>query len=223
MKISTLIFKLSDKIYIVRKYNHGKLNSNWKAFGIPLVARICNSVSGSDLYNIYLKLINPFLIRTEGITNDSGRSEKTVIEEVKEMKDVTTSVLRVGAIEMNEKEVELDSDAQLQFHLTDDKGVTKDSKLVMDEPLTKLSRRLNLLVLWPEKKIEQYDTRLFSTLPEVFKSGFIARRPQESVSLYKCLEAFLKEEPLGPDDMWSVLILYDLFNLQNLYCPLLLT
>jgi hypothetical protein len=26
------------------------------------------------------------------------------------------------------------------------------------------------------------------------------RMPQESVSLYKCLEAFLKEEPLGPVD-----------------------
>jgi hypothetical protein len=30
------------------------------------------------------------------------------------------------------------------------------------------------------------------------------RMPQESVSLYKCLEAFLKEEPLGPEDMWLV-------------------
>jgi len=41
-------------------------------------------------------------------------------------------------------------------------------------------------------------------LPEVLKPQLYARRPQESVSLYKCLEAFLKEEPLGPEDMWLV-------------------
>lgn len=41
-------------------------------------------------------------------------------------------------------------------------------------------------------------------MPEVFKSDFLAKKPQESVSLYKCLEAFLQEEPIGPEDMWLV-------------------
>ncbi|XP_034687911.1 ubiquitin carboxyl-terminal hydrolase 8 isoform X3 [Vitis riparia] len=187
---------------IDEQYIHGKLSSSWKAFGIPLVARICNSVNGSDVYNLYLKLINPFQIRSEGVSNNSDSSEKTVIEEVKELKDAISPVLSAGANGINETWVDPDSDAELQFYLTDDKGATRASKLVMDEPVTRLPRRLNLLVFWPEKKIEQYDTRLISSLPEIFKSGFIARRPQESVSLYRCLEAFLKEEPLGPDDMW---------------------
>lgn len=187
---------------IDEQYIHGKLSSSWKAFGIPLVARICNSVNGSDVYNLYLKLINPFQIRSEGISNNSDSSEKTVIEEVKELKDAISPVLSAGANGINETWVDPDSDAELQFYLTDDKGATRASKLVMDEPVTRLPRRLNLLVFWPEKKIEQYDTRLISSLPEIFKSGFIARRPQESVSLYRCLDAFLKEEPLGPDDMW---------------------
>lgn len=187
---------------IDEQYIHGKLSSSWKAFGIPLVARICNSVNGSDVYNLYLKLINPFQITCEGISNNSDSSEKTVIEEVKELKDAISPVLSAGANGINETWVDPDSDAELQFYLTDDKGATRASKLVMDEPVTRLPRRLNLLVFWPEKKIEQYDTHLISSLPEIFKSGFIARRPQESVSLYRCLEAFLKEEPLGPDDMW---------------------
>ncbi|KAL6340600.1 hypothetical protein AAG906_010508 [Vitis piasezkii] len=187
---------------IDEQYIHGKLSSSWKAFGIPLVARICNSVNGSDVYNLYLKLINPFQITSEGISNNSDSSEKTVIEEVKELKDAISPVLSAGVNGINEIWVDPDSDAELQFYLTDDKGATRASKLVMDEPVTRLPRRLNLLVFWPEKKIEQYDTHLISSLPEIFKSGFIARRPQESVSLYRCLEAFLKEEPLGPDDMW---------------------
>ena len=203
MKLSILMFKLSDETYIVRQYIHGKLSSSWKAFGIPLVARICNSVNGSDIYNLFLKLINPFLITTEGITINPDSSNKTVIDEV-EMKDAMSPVLSEGANDINEKGVNPDSDAELQFFLTDDKGSTRDSKLVMDEPVTRLPKRLNLLVFWPEKKIEQCDIRLFGSLPEIFKSGFIARRPHESVSLYRCLEAFLKEEPLGPDDMWSV-------------------
>lgn len=187
---------------IDEQYIHGKLSSSWKAFGIPLVARICNSVNGSDVYNLYLKLINPFQITCEGISNNSDSSEKTVIEEVKELKDAISPVLSAGVNGINEIWVDPDSDAELQFYLTDDKGATRASKLVMDEPVKRLPRRLNLLVFWPEKKIEQYDTHLISSLPEIFKSGFIARRPQESVSLYRCLEAFLKEEPLGPDDMW---------------------
>lgn len=187
---------------IDEQYIHGKLSSSWKAFGIPLVARICNSVNGSDVYNLYLKLINPFQITSEGISNNSDSSEKTVIEEVKELKDAISPVLSAGVNGINEIWVDPDSDAELQFYLTDDKGATRASKLVMDEPVKRLPRRLNLLVFWPEKKIEQYDTHLISSLPEIFKSGFIARRPQESVSLYRCLEAFLKEEPLGPDDMW---------------------
>ncbi|KAI4386154.1 hypothetical protein MLD38_004113 [Melastoma candidum] len=40
------------------------------------------------------------------------------------------------------------------------------------------------------------------SLPETFKSGIVGKRAQESISLYKCLEAFLIDEPLGPEDMW---------------------
>lgn len=206
---------LSDKTFIVRQYIHGKLSSSWKAFGIPLVARIRDSVQGSDIYNLYLKLINPFLVTSEGIINNPDSSRKAVIEEVQEMKDAISPVLSEAANDIDEKGVDPDSNAGLQFFLTDDKGAIRNSKLVMDEPVTRLPRRLNLLVFWPEKKIEQYDARLFGSLPEVFKSGFIARRPQESVSLYRCLEAFLKEEPLGPDDMWSVC--FQLFNIEIIY------
>lgn len=76
----------------------------------------------------------------------------------------------------------------------------------MNEPLVINGelRLLHVLVCWSEEQLKIYDTQLCSSLPEVFKSGFLAKRPQESVSLYKCLEAFLQEEPLGPEDMWLV-------------------
>ncbi|KAI4382209.1 hypothetical protein MLD38_008203 [Melastoma candidum] len=44
----------------------------------------------------------------------------------------------------------------------------------------------------------QHDSQLFCWM--VFMRILISAR--ESISLYKCLETFLTEEPLGPEDMW---------------------
>ncbi|KAF9664850.1 hypothetical protein SADUNF_Sadunf16G0060900 [Salix dunnii] len=73
----------------------------------------------------------------------------------------------------------------------------------MNEPLPapKFDNDSQVYVTWSENTIEKYDTCLLSSLPEVFKIQLCTTRPQESVSLYKCLESFLKEEPLGPEDM----------------------
>lgn len=114
------------------------------------------------------------------------------------------------------KKVDFTSDSELKLYLTDDKGITKDCEILMSEPVVQaeMSRRLNVLVCWPEKQIKKYDTSPLSSLPEIFKTGFFSKKAQETVSLYKCLEAFLTEEPLGPDDMWSVL------RLKNIVFPL---
>ncbi|CAL9099304.1 unnamed protein product [Musa acuminata var. zebrina] len=56
---------------------------------------------------------------------------------------------------------------------------------------------------WSDKEHEIYDFNFLEDLPEVFKSSFMLKKTrQEAITLYSCLEAFLKEEPLGPDDMW---------------------
>ncbi|KAJ6755604.1 UBIQUITIN CARBOXYL-TERMINAL HYDROLASE [Salix purpurea] len=183
-------------------YFHGKLISSWKAFGIPLVGNVNNFVSGSDIHNLYLQLVAPFRIPPDGaLDNDM---DSTATEEVEGKEDNTCSTPDGDAKPSSAKGVGLPSDSELQFYLTDEKGMVKDENIVMNEPVPKigLHRRFNVLVCWPEQLTKQYDTSLLSSLPEIFKSGFFAKRPQESVSLYKCLEAFLKEEPLGPEDMW---------------------
>lgn len=80
----------------------------------------------------------------------------------------------------------------------------------MDKPVPILplmsDNVVDVIVTWPEKMVKIYDTSLLSVLPEVCKPALFSRKSQESVSLYKCLDAFLKEEPLGPEDMWCVLI-----------------
>ncbi|KAL5147819.1 Ubiquitin carboxyl-terminal hydrolase 8 [Glycine soja] len=41
----------------------------------------------------------------------------------------------------------------------------------------------------------------------------LPQRMQESVSIYKCLEAFLKEEPLGPEDHQILFFFFFTLNL----------
>ncbi|KAE9620697.1 hypothetical protein Lal_00019804 [Lupinus albus] len=179
------------------QYVHGKLTPNWKAFGIPVVARFSNITDGSDLRNLYLKLLSPFQISTKETLGDFDVSKKT--EEI-----AKTEGTRPPSLSPNVNGSDSPTDGGMEFYITNEKGTVKDSKILMNEPLAINGelKLLHVLVDWSDKQIQQYDTRLFNSLPEVFKYSFFAKRPQEPVSLYKCLEAFLQEEPLGPEDMW---------------------
>ncbi|XP_015080186.1 ubiquitin carboxyl-terminal hydrolase 8 [Solanum pennellii] len=182
-------------------YIYGKLTSNWKAFGIPLAAHGI-VLKGSDVCSLYLQLLVPFLVQNRAQTDEHNfdRSSTEVRTEM-EPDDKRVNGFPASIAEENAAE---HLDMEFHFYLSDDKAITKGAEIVMNEPLksTDIPGRLNVLVNWSPKMVEKYNTSLFSSLPEVFKSGFFGKRPQDSVSLYKCLEAFLKEEPLGPEDMW---------------------
>ncbi|KAJ4971619.1 hypothetical protein NE237_004718 [Protea cynaroides] len=188
---------------VEEQYIHGKATPSMKAFGIPLVSRLCNVLKGSDIRDLFLKLLSPFLIRNEGALDSLDDNENNAKDEIAEMKEATNlgSGGKRAADEMGDGQL---SDTEFQFYLTDHSCTVNESKIEMNETVlvTGLPKRFFVHVSWPSDKLEQYDTSLLSSFPEVFKSSFIVRRPQESVSLYTCLEAFLKEEPLGPEDMW---------------------
>ncbi|XP_021720584.1 ubiquitin carboxyl-terminal hydrolase 8-like [Chenopodium quinoa] len=194
-----------ESIVVFTHQEMEKHNVHGKAFGIPLVARISDNINGSDIYNLFKKLLNPFLMPSEDDLDDQDASKSTAAENLVENNtDPITTTESSDAKLTNDEEVSLAADSEFEFYLTDDKETLKNSKIEMVDPVTSedLPKRLNVAVFWPEKKTEIYDTVLLSTLPEIFKSGYLAKRPQEIVSLYRCLEAFLKEEPLGPEDMW---------------------
>ncbi|KAL1324944.1 hypothetical protein HN51_035045 [Arachis hypogaea] len=180
-----------------KQQTHGKSTPNWKAFGVPIVSKHCNVTKGSDLRDLYLKLLNSFQISTEESLENLDLSNKT--ERMAETEGMESPHLSSS---MNGEDSS--SDGGLEFYITDEKGIVKDSKISMNEPLeiNQELRLLHVLVYWSDKQIQQFDSQLFSPLPEVYKSGFLAKKPQESASLYKCLDTFLQEEPLGPEDMW---------------------
>eukprot|EP00252_Welwitschia_mirabilis_P024238 TRINITY_DN7118_c0_g1_i1.p1 TRINITY_DN7118_c0_g1~~TRINITY_DN7118_c0_g1_i1.p1 ORF type:complete len:324 (+),score=57.70 TRINITY_DN7118_c0_g1_i1:101-973(+) len=96
------------------------------------------------------------------------------------------------------------SSSKLTFHL-EEKGAPKDLPIELNEavPIFRNCKRVQIFVHWTEEMLEKYDMQHLENLFEGLKFGLTSKRlNQESVSLYACLEAFLKEEPLGPEDMW---------------------
>ncbi|CAL9184084.1 ubiquitin carboxyl-terminal hydrolase 8-like isoform X1 [Musa acuminata AAA Group] len=179
------------------QYFNSSTDKRWKSFGVPLIARLPNASTGSTILDLFLKLLNPFLIPKESsfdIEQDSSNS----INEIAKI-DEDSHLLDFERTE----EGKYFHDG-FQFYLTDENCQAMLSKIEMDDSisLTGYQRKLYVLVCWHEKTMGQYDIDLLNTLTEVYKFGLFAKRPQESVSLYSCLEAFLKEEPLGPEDMW---------------------
>lgn len=173
------------------------------------MAKLPGGFNGSDIKDIYKKLLRPFQVSAQDALEENHTSDVDATEKTKEVENVTssTSACVIDPLTIEDGvNCNSPSDADLQFYTTDDKGIIRGSEIQVGEFVvgSEKSKRLYVLVSWPQKQIEGYDTHLLTSLPEVFKSSFFAKRPQESVSLYKCLEAFLQEEPLGPEDMWSV-------------------
>ncbi|KAK8562214.1 hypothetical protein V6N12_049261 [Hibiscus sabdariffa] len=186
-----------------RPYSFGVMASNWKPFGVPLVSRMQSLSRGSEIRNQFLKLISPFLMSVEDSLNDyDGDEIRNTVSGTSKMEE-TVSPLVSDSDAGSDSVVENDSNQNIdfKFYFVDKMDPVE---IMMNEPVPVLrdTKQLDVSVHWPDKMIEKYDTCLLSSLPEVFKPQLFTRSTQESISLYKCLEGFLQEEPLGPDDMW---------------------
>lgn len=170
-----------------------------KRFGIPLLARMSNISKGSEIHKEFLKLINPFLMPVEDFLNECEASRSSL--EDKEMGDAVTS-----EVVNSDDESENNSNFCSGYEFYVDNGTynSRSFKIEMDKPVPVLNScsRIKVLVTWPRKMIESYDTAALSLLPEVCKQAVVSKRSRDSISLYKCVDAFLNEEPLGPEDMW---------------------
>lgn len=197
-KEAPLIVFMHQKIE--EKFIFGKLSTSWRAFGFPLVVRQ-TITTGSEIFEVYMKLLAPFLVPNEESIDNCGSSDNNVAEVEEDNKNPRLTELP-GTTSADEPDSTCGT--KFQFYITDEKGIERETEITMEEPVTTktIPTRLNVLACWSESMLKYYSVQPLSLLPEVFKSGFFTKRPQESISLFKCLEAFLKEEPLGPEDMW---------------------
>ncbi|KAH6772992.1 ubiquitin-specific protease 8 [Perilla frutescens var. frutescens] len=185
------------------KLIHGKSIPNWRMFGVPLVVRH-NITNGYEVREVYTKILAPFLEPEEDLIDNGDGPDKSANEALTELNSASNARLSGSPETSDKEEPDAHSETEFHFYLTNEKVTEKGSEIGREELVnpTPVPEIQYVLVSWSQKMVRQYNIQPLSLLPEVFKSAFFTKRPQESVSLYKCLEAFLKEEPLGPDDMW---------------------
>lgn len=122
--------------------------------------------------------------------------EKEVIEE-------PSNSYNSKNLSMDDAEVEEKSSEALSFQLFVTDGNSSSCKAIEKDTLLNSSRVVKVYLDWTDKEHNLYDISFLKDLPEVHKAGFTVKKTRpEAISLFTCLEAFLKEEPLGPDDMW---------------------
>ncbi|XP_062202626.1 ubiquitin carboxyl-terminal hydrolase 8-like isoform X2 [Phragmites australis] len=176
---------------------------SWKTFGTPLVSSLPDTITGSTICNIFQKVLTPFRVSKDVSDSDQTIGESSLVNETVEI-DMSTDASECTSINNNFIEDETVTEDAMQFFLINEKFPDQRLKIEMDQPVTLkgLQKRLHVVVCWQDNGLEQYNLGSLDSLPEIYKAVLFARRPQDTCSLYACLEAFIREEPLGPEDMW---------------------
>uniref|UniRef100_A0A251SRF5 Ubiquitin carboxyl-terminal hydrolase n=3 Tax=Helianthus annuus TaxID=4232 RepID=A0A251SRF5_HELAN len=171
----------------------------FRRFGIPLLARIPEGSDGFELRNKFLQLINPLVMREESSSDSLDDESVNNVNQDTEMDDVAID----GVSSSDEVKGKSSVDESFRLSLETEGFFPARSSIVMDEPLlVPESRRIFILVSWSDEAMKQYDTSILNRLQETSVFPVVSNNWPEMVSLSKCLEAFLREEPLGPEDMW---------------------
>jgi ubiquitin C-terminal hydrolase len=201
-----------------------------KEFEAPLLAVLPERVNGLSLQNIYLKLLNPFQLSRrasslngsagsnvdsadlmDGTPSDSGSNFQDIqLEDDPGSSNCSTNECEItnapdelydgGAADPNkERRVE-----DFEFYLRNERGDVQQQKIEINELdlLETIPNRLHVNVHWQQNASIQYAASMLNSLPEINKLELTPKGTEDSVALHGCLEAFLKEEPLGPEDMW---------------------
>lgn len=172
--------------------------SNFFFLNIPYVIFICyreaSNASGTTMWKPYgTPLVFP-------ISSDATITRGDI-------QLIAHSMLSPMLIPKNSETINGDSLVKLPLKLVDGNNDPIDIS-VGEEKTIKLSSSSMSVVLfidWSTELVEKYEMDYVENLPEVFKNGHGMKKSRvEPLSLYTCIEAFLREEPLVPEDMWLV-------------------
>ncbi|WOL11391.1 ubiquitin carboxyl-terminal hydrolase 5-like [Canna indica] len=173
----------------------------WEPYGIPLLASVSRDeiVTEAAIQEILQRMLAPMLGSEEiHLSNISEPSIKAMPHGRQDRPNEDDGRL-------NDQQHCSKSESTIKMHLQfiDENDVWVD--LSEEKPIMVLesSPSLVLFINWSKKDLKKYDTHHFENHPEVFKYAPAPKRTRnEPLSLYTCLDAFLREEPLVPEDMW---------------------
>nr|GME00539.1 ubiquitin carboxyl-terminal hydrolase 9 [Ipomoea batatas] len=176
-----------------------------KLFLTPLVTFLEDPVTGVNIDLAVDRMLSPLRRKSYFKTHDLGDRENGSASEVVEPGNNCST--QSGSIVKSADDIEPEgsSRSEFSFHLciTDERG-SSCRPIENDTPIKHGTGGIVKVFLdWTDKEHESFDPSYLKDLPEVHKSGLTVKKTKpEAISLFSCLEAFLKEEPLGPDDMW---------------------
>lgn len=155
-------------------------STSWKPYGVPLLAQISRNetVTGSDIHEMARKMLVP-MFRNHVAQHSAVQS----------------------SLSTRTQSYHTDS-SKFQLQLIDDSNtVIEQTDYAIRVPQSSLATVI--FVNWSKLDLKKLNTNHLEHLPEVFKYAPPAKRTRgEPLSLYACLDAFLREEPLVPEEMW---------------------
>ncbi|XP_022862372.1 ubiquitin carboxyl-terminal hydrolase 5-like isoform X3 [Olea europaea var. sylvestris] len=159
-------------------------NMGWTPYGTPLVSPIScdDTITRGDIQLMVNKMLSPMLRKNNAEYPDGADARQSYGGS---LKPVTFQ--------------------RLPLQLVDENNACVDLTVGEDMVVKLSSSSMSILIFadWSQKLLGTYDTSHLETLPEVCKYGHVSKKARtEPLSLYTCLEAFLREEPLVPEDMW---------------------
>ncbi|GJN20354.1 hypothetical protein PR202_gb07724 [Eleusine coracana subsp. coracana] len=181
-----------------------EFNIGRKLIGCPLVTCIPNdSVGKSDIYRAVSAVLAPF-VRAKAHGSDVSavnlNGNGPSLDGIVLTDNGTTCEDGLSTSNVDENAAN-NEPLPFQLFLTDEKANTRNA--INTDSNSVFGLVMKVLMDWSETELEVYNTDYMDDLPDVFKPGFMSKKTrQEAVNLFSCLDAFLKEEPLGPDDMW---------------------
>ncbi|KAJ4955135.1 hypothetical protein NE237_011918 [Protea cynaroides] len=182
-------------------------SEDWKLFGTPLVTCLGEgSQTGIDVQIAIHKVLAPLQRKSYFSlthTHVNGKENDTApgVDVDQPNSCNPQSALWSQAVDGMELEQTSNGGLSFQLSVTDEKGLSCSP--LGNDFLIEPGESVRILLDWSDREHDLYDTSFLEDLPEVCKSSFAVKKTrQEAISLFSCLEAFLKEEPLGPDDMW---------------------
>ncbi|KAI3802030.1 hypothetical protein L1987_30153 [Smallanthus sonchifolius] len=173
--------------------------TGWKAYGTPLVFPVCcdATITRGDIQLIVHTMLSPMLKSAPGNSGFTDTDTSSVASDLKNVSFEADSTCK----ENNSPNRSL---LKLPLKLVDANNACIDLSVGEERTVRLPSSSLSVLLFidWSPKLLQKYETHYLEKLPEVFKYGPAKKARAEPLSLYTCLEAFLREEPLVPEDMW---------------------
>lgn len=172
-----------------------------KPFGTPLVTYLAEDPQfGANIEASVRQLLAPLRRAYSSTKSHDGKENGFVSAGSDEQPIISNTHCESQSLTIGSKEQAGTSCGESSFQLV---LTTESSEPIGKASFIKPSKLIRVFLDWTERENELYDSNYLKDLPEVHKTGFTSKKTrQEAISLFSCLEAFLTEEPLGPDDMW---------------------